>query len=186
MAFSKIQAKDLGLKRFFSGIVCPRGHLAERFVSNGGCVTCTDERKKAYRRSDENYKASEKRYAASYAIVENMTPERRAQRSASIKRTYAKNREVLIEKAKARKAQRRAAEGIFSKNDIERILALQKGKCAECSVVLSGKYHIDHIMPIALGGTNWPKNLQCLCAPCNLKKNAKHPLDWARQNGRLL
>lgn len=186
MLFSKAQAKELGLKTFVSGLACPKGHLAERFVSNGACVICINDRKKAYRQSDEKYRAAEKKYAATYAIVANMTSERMERRSASIKRTYAKNRAALIEKAKARKAQRRAAEGTFNRQDIVRILGMQKGKCAECSTTLGGKYHIDHIMPIALGGANWPKNLQCLCAPCNLKKSAKHPLDWARQNERLL
>jgi hypothetical protein len=39
------------------------------------------------------------------------------------------------------------------------------------------KLHIDHKVPIALGGTNDPDNLQTLCQECNLGKSATHPED---------
>lgn len=35
-------AKVLGLKRYYTGKPCIRGHTAERFV-NGGCVICSNE-----------------------------------------------------------------------------------------------------------------------------------------------
>lgn len=37
---SRQQAQLQGLKRFFTGEPCKRGHQAERFTSNGGCVRC--------------------------------------------------------------------------------------------------------------------------------------------------
>lgn len=33
-------AKDKGLKRFFTGVECPKGHLAERYVQTGACAEC--------------------------------------------------------------------------------------------------------------------------------------------------
>lgn len=54
-----------------------------------------------------------------------------------------------------------------------------KGRCQECQRDLSGvvlleeKIHIDHIVPLAHGGTNDPTNLQLLCAACNLAKGTK-------------
>jgi 5-methylcytosine-specific restriction endonuclease McrA len=63
---------------------------------------------------------------------------------------------------------------------------LQKSKCACCGKSLKHSYHLDHIMPIALGGTNTDDNVQLLTPSCNLRKSAKHPDDWARENGRLL
>jgi 5-methylcytosine-specific restriction endonuclease McrA len=41
-------------------------------------------------------------------------------------------------------------------------------------------------MPLALGGGHVPRNLQLLCPRCNVAKQAKHPLDYMRQIGRLL
>lgn len=34
-------------------------------------------------------------------------------------------------------------------------------------------YTLDHIVPVALGGTNDPSNLQVLCNQCNAKKGTK-------------
>ena len=52
----------------------------------------------------------------------------------------------------------------------------EKGKCAICSCDLSGllntdtKPNIDHIVPLALSGTNDPTNFQWICFKCNNEK----------------
>lgn len=38
--------------------------------------------------------------------------------------------------------------------------------------------HLDHVMPISLGGPAVPSNEVMTCQACNLRKNAKHPLVW--------
>lgn len=116
----------------------------------------------------------------------NHTPEQAAKAKAHRRRMYEKFREDRLARAKESRGIRRGAEGRFTKADIERILKMQHGRCAECRKSIGNGYHVDHIMPLVLGGSNWPKNLQCLCPRCNLTKNSKHPLEWARQNGRLL
>lgn len=49
------------------------------------------------------------------------------------------------------------------------------GKCfyCKCDLDLTGTWHIEHMMPRALGGDNKPSNLVASCAPCNFKKNDK-------------
>ncbi len=37
--------------------------------------------------------------------------------------------------------------------------------------------HVDHIKPVALGGTDAPENLQAACRNCNLLKGAGQFLD---------
>lgn len=81
---------------------------------------------------------------------------------------------------------RRSAEGFYGKEDIEFLFSSQKGKCANCLKSIKTSYHIDHIYPVSKGGSNWPSNLQLLCPACNQKKSAKDPLDWAKENGRLI
>ena len=94
------------------------------------------------------------------------------------------------EKAKAsrwrRKARIKQVGGTFTGHDIQRLYENQKGKCASCCASIKSGYEIDHVYPIALGGSNWPDNLQLLCAPCNRAKSYKDPLVWAKENGRLL
>lgn len=40
-------------------------------------------------------------------------------------------------------------------------------------------------MPIARGGSNTDDNVQLLCPACNLKKSAKHPVDFMQERGFL-
>lgn len=75
--------------------------------------------------------------------------------------------------------------GILSKEIIERLIILQKGRCACCGVLLRGIFHVDHILPLKLGGTNTDNNVQLLTPICNLKKSAKHPIDYMQSRGLL-
>lgn len=56
----------------------------------------------------------------------------------------------------------------------------QNGLCACCGEPLV-KYHVDHIMPLALGGRNIPENIQLLLPSCNHRKSAKHPDVWRKE-----
>ena len=67
----------------------------------------------------------------------------------------------------------------------DKLFCLQQGKCACCKCLLD-KYHLDHIMPLALGGLNNDNNIQLLCPTCNLKKHTKHPIDFMQSRGFLL
>lgn len=91
----------------------------------------------------------------------------------------------------ARDARRRslllAADGTHTPADLRRILRAQGYLCPYCLANLRKvKKHLDHVMPLALGGSNGPENLQYLCAPCNLSKGAKDPIDFARERGLLV
>ena len=66
------------------------------------------------------------------------------------------------------------------------LLSRQKWRCACCSKSLKSGWHVDHIMPLALGGPHETSNLQLLCPPCNLSKGSRHPIDFMKSRGRLL
>lgn len=70
---------------------------------------------------------------------------------------------------------------------VQKLMALQKGKCVCCRKDLKNNNpHLDHIMPLALGGGSNDDNLQLLCARCNLQKHSKHPIDFMQSRGFLL
>ena len=82
--------------------------------------------------------------------------------------------------------QRKNIAGFYPKEYPSILYSLQKGRCINCTKPLKNKYHIDHIQPVARGGTNHQWNLQLLCPSCNCRKHAKDPIVWANENGRLL
>lgn len=60
--------------------------------------------------------------------------------------------------------------------DLRRLLARYRGRCAYC--LTSPHEHWDHVVPIARGGHHSVGNLVPSCAPCNLKKQAKMPIEF--------
>lgn len=48
------EATALGLKRYYTGRRCSKGHDAERFTSNGGCVECVNRKLPAQHRGVQN------------------------------------------------------------------------------------------------------------------------------------
>jgi DNA-directed RNA polymerase subunit RPC12/RpoP len=85
-----------------------------------------------------------------------------------------------------KKIRRRGAEGTHTLEDIDRLFKAQRYKCAECGKSVRKSHHVDHITPLAKGGTNWATNLQILCPACNMEKHAADPIEWARRKGRLI
>ena len=66
----------------------------------------------------------------------------------------------------------------LSPHIIKTLYREQTGLCACCGLSLGQAYHLDHIMPLALGGANLDYNVQLLRAECNIKKGAMHPEDY--------
>lgn len=86
-----------------------------------------------------------------------------------------------------RRARKRASGGKLSKGLADRLFSLQHGKCAcGCGQPLGDDFHLDHIMPLALGGTNTDDNIQLLRSRCNIQKKDKHPVDFMQSKGFLL
>jgi 5-methylcytosine-specific restriction endonuclease McrA len=91
-------------------------------------------------------------------------------------RIHSHNRRALIA----------SAGGKLSADLFERLFVLQKGRCACCSKPLGDNPHLDHIMPLAMGGANEDSNMQLLRQTCNNRKHAKHPVDYMQERGFLL
>jgi hypothetical protein len=142
--------------------------------------------------NQEKVKAARKRYNDKNRIkVAESTKKWRSANPEKLKESNAKwhaanphARQVITQNYRARKR----ADGMkLSPNLAARLFSLQRGKCAcGCAQPLGDDYHLDHIMPLALGGTNRDDNIQLLRATCNQQKHAKHPVDFMQQRGFLL
>ena len=79
---------------------------------------------------------------------------------------------------------RRAVSSYITKEHIEFLLAYQSERCPCCEAILTKcGYHIDHIMPVKLGGDDVTWNIQLLCHGCNTRKSAMNPHEWAAMHG---
>jgi 5-methylcytosine-specific restriction endonuclease McrA len=111
------------------------------------------------------------------------------------KKAQERSRQWALENPERAKVSRRNAkvkrrnlgtEGFHTADDIAEILKMQRGKCAYCRIKMGDKYTVDHIIPVAKGGTNDRRNIQLTCMPCNREKWARDPLFHAQMLGRLI
>lgn len=82
-----------------------------------------------------------------------------------------------------RAVRRSAAGSAISVKLINQLKRAQQMKCRYCGADLNAGYHLDHRMPLRLGGTNEASNLQLLCPTCNMRKHAKHPELFEKEIG---
>lgn len=223
---SREDAQAKGLKRYFTGHPCRRGHVAERQTINTQCMECAREKsadnwanrdthKELSRRArwrsanrcklrresaDYNNRDTVKQRKAAWyqANKDRLRPaklaryvEQREERVAYSKAWAAANPERYAEHmriaARTRRARKHKSGERHTTADLAEIFAAQSGRCAYCRVSLKHtKKHVDHIAPLARGGSNGRENLQYLCQPCNQAKNWKDPIAFAQSIGLLL
>ena len=153
---------------------------------------------KAKQRRDEFYKKHSEKIKANAAAAYAADPDKfraRAkaknlanpdmQRNASAK-WKSNNKDACRAQDNNRRAKKIANGGRLSKCIVEKLMKLQRRKCACCGLPLGDNFHIDHIMPLARGGPNTDQNAQLLHSKCNLQKSAKHPVDFMQQRGYLI
>lgn len=131
----------------------------------------------------EHYRERDKRYAIENAARIDEYQRQYRVKHAEKKRAYArayrltdKGRMSERGASERRRARELNASGTFATSDIEAIRKAQGNRCYICGKTLK-KYHIDHFIPLAKGGTNDPGNLRLACPKCNNHKRAKHPHD---------
>lgn len=76
--------------------------------------------------------------------------------------------------------------GSLPKGLLKKIGDSQKWMCVVCRASIKSFYHMDHVMPLAKGGKHEATNIQLLCPSCNVRKSAKHPIDFMQERGFLL
>jgi 5-methylcytosine-specific restriction endonuclease McrA len=137
--------------------------------------------------------ASAAYYAANVEKVSARGAKYRAANPGKVKaqhgRDYAANKGRFKANTRNRRARKKAAEGTHTEAQIQVLFGKQRGKCAYhqvCGNDIKKGYHADHIVAIVNGGSNWIRNIQLLCQPCNSRKNARDPVVFAQKIGLLI
>lgn len=200
-AATRREAIELGLDRYFTGVPCSRGHVDYRYLSRT-CVSCAREASRKHRiehpgRDVKYARENKEKVSIKNKIWRAKHPEY-TQTSAAWRSTHVEHVAELLrvwrknnrEKLQVYKQNRRAREksngGKLSRDIVQKLFILQRGKCACCGASLGNNFHLDHIVPLSLGGSNCDANMQLLTQKCNLRKGAKDPIEFMRRKGLLL
>jgi hypothetical protein len=152
-------AKAAGLKRYFTGKPCKRGHVAERFVSSADCTECNLERLRARKKTNP----------------EKVRAWRRAQYKANADKERALIRawqKANPDKHNARQARRRAR-----KLEATPIWACKEAIDVIYALAQSQKKHVDHIIPLKsplVCGLHVHNNMQLLPPAENMSKGNRY------------
>lgn len=180
---SRKEALERGLKRYFTGKPCKRGHVAERQSSNGTCMDCYAE--------DVSGKYREKRVAQSRRYYRENLESRKEydkRRWQKIRHKVAdKNRERVLlwqkenrdranfNSSQYRASKRNAAPSWLTDEDIKNMCAVYE-MSYRLSKCLGIHHHVDHIVPLrgdVVCGLHVPWNLAAIPAKVNLSKGNK-------------
>jgi hypothetical protein len=173
---SRVAAKDQGLKRYFTGLPCKRGHVCERLVSNQSCCKCHYE------------------HALVWKVQFARTPKGRAKAAARTAAHYAANRETIRDRQaspEGKVAARRYRATYYQTphgGALMRALAARRRadklkatppwqSSEELDAIYEDRpdgFHVDHIHPLKgklSCGLNVPWNLQYLPDTDNISKS---------------
>jgi 5-methylcytosine-specific restriction endonuclease McrA len=82
-----------------------------------------------------------------------------------------KHPEIAREHERRRRARKRGRPGRASPRVESMLFAAQKGLCWWCKVpLILVEVHVDHVLPLGMGGLHDDANLALSCAPCNLER----------------
>lgn len=119
------------------------------------------------------------------ALAAAWRPKNAARIKAINARLYAKDPEKFKRRAEERRA-RMIGCTVGDSGEIAKFYAaVRRAKRIACywcgKNVPKSKRQVDHIMPLAKGGSHAVLNLCCACKRCNLAKQDKHPADFHPQ-----
>lgn len=155
----------------------------ERWAREKDCPRRIERRREWERRNREEIAAKRR---DSYLANRERRKKQATERYHKVKRT-----ERFRALRRAARSRRRAAQagapGSHGPADVLRLWHRQRGECARCGSRFGkrpsdGGYHVDHVTPLSRGGSDWPRNLQLLCPPCNLSKQGKTPAEFTLYN----
>lgn len=107
--------------------------------------------------------------------------------AANTKRYDQENPDNALERRNRRMLAEQNAGGNYTQSDINHLRQKLNDCCRFCGIPLNNGGQIEHLTPVARGGSNNPNNLTLSCYKCNYEKTSKtldEYLEW-RQERKL-
>lgn len=140
------------------------------------------QRRRAYAQArwrDPERREHLREYFACYHAARKADPAENERILKASRKAWRKRRTAHLAHVRNRRARLRTVEGEHAAADIEHQHAAQQGLCFYCRADLAATgYHVDHVVPLARGGSNGPENIALACPRCNLTKRDMLPDDF--------
>lgn len=170
----------------YVGSPCKRGHNGVRYMNGGACVECMRKQNAAYRAGHaETHRQAVKDWKAAHREEHLAALQLWRSKHGAETRQHSKNwrkRNPEANRAKARRyAERKAgADGACSDIQLQARIDLYGGLCwvPGCGKVYEA---IDHVIPLAKGGSAWPANLRPICKRHNSSKKDRAPREFVHR-----
>ena len=196
---NKAQAKQLGMKRYFTGVPCNRGHMCERLTSCGNCMECQNLFIRLYREdnkedviekykkwTDNNIERIRERRKCYYEANKTRLSEysqvyHKTERSIARRKIYEENNKAKFTAISAarRARKRKATPSWLTQTDKQQIEQIYQ-TAAYLTSLTGIQFHVDHIIPLRgkyVSGLHIPSNLQILPFYDNLTKSNNYEHD---------
>lgn len=165
---SKKKAKELGLKKYYTGKPCKHGHYSERYIS-GHCLGCATLHMKSYHDDNrDSIRANNKAYMQKR--LEDSPKLRKKMNKARVQ--WAKDNPHKAAEANMRRRARKRSQTPELTSEQSKAIKLTYYKAWCYSQVEQWTFHVDHIIALVNGGLHHPDNLQVLEASANCSKGA--------------
>lgn len=162
---TRSDAMGFGLKRFFTGKPCIRGHLSQRLVSSPCCDECLKAKNGTWARENPE------RHNAQGKAWREANP---GKRHDIANKHRAKTLPTLAAREAGRRSSAKVATPVWA--DLAAITSIYK-KCALVSEETGIIHHVDHIYPLKSNwvcGLHCEANLQILPASDNMRKSNRY------------
>lgn len=199
VAISRPAARSAGMKSYFTGRPCCRGHVARRAVVNGMCLACGKEIKAKFRSAHKaTERAANNRWRAqnpeALKIIKRREYEKNKEKYAAAgKQQRRLNASAIAEYMKrwreenrgrknalsAARRQRARQSALWGADGVRAIYAA----CALLRRATGWDLQVDHVIPLLgrnVSGLHVPANLQILPARMNQQKGARLVSDAPR------
>lgn len=170
---SRAEAAAAGLRFYFTGRPCRRGHVSKRLVRDAMCHACELARHARYHASHRDRQLA--RMAANNAA-------RRSEINRAMRDLYASDPAPSQAKCAARRAIKLAAMPPHF-GELDRFVLEEAFAAARRRQAATGyRWHVDHMVPLARGGAHAWFNIQVIPAALNRWKGSRmvltEPLQW--------